>query len=301
LGVETGFDVGASHVVDTHSTRLTLHEGAEAGYYFGAANAWLTVAQAQPERLNERCALLFARPLLRPHTAPLPFSRPGDCHRHRSAARSALALRTAAAAFPAGLPHAGDLLAQLERLRALFKARLAPPPPRWEASRKLTGCAARRPRALSWAWCSATSLAGAAPLAPLPPQASQAPPARLRRAPLPRHATGPSNLSLILLLLTLTCARLAPARAQECAAPGGAYLSGRLHGGLGNQLFIQARVHSLALATQRQAVRYPPAAPSGVHTRAGAYLGTLFAGYRQEVDAPPDYRFEEAPWTRFAT
>ena len=58
-----------------------------------------------------------------PCTAPLPFSRPGNSHRHHSAARSALALRTAAAAFPAGSPHAGDLLAQLERLRALFKAR----------------------------------------------------------------------------------------------------------------------------------------------------------------------------------
>ena len=209
--------------------------------------------------------------------------------------RSALALCTAAAAFPASSPYAGDLLAQLERLRSLFKARLAPPPPRFEASRKLTGCAARRPRALSWAWCSATSLAEAARLAPLRPQASQATPPRLRRAPPPRHATGPSNLWLTLLLLTLTGACLAPVRAQECAAPGGAYLSGRLHGGLGNQLFIQARVHSLALATQRQAVIYPPAAPSGMHTRAGAYLGTLFAGYRQEVDAPPDYRFEEAP------
>ena len=158
----------------------------------------------------------------------------------------------------------------------------------------LTGCAAGRPPA-----GRAMSPDEAARLGPSLQQASLAPPARLRRAHLPRHATGPSDLSTsrlsLILLLALICACLAPATAQECAAPGGAYLSGRLHGGVGNQLFIQARVHSLALATQREAVVYPPAAPSGVHTRAGAYLGTLFAGYRQEVDAPPDYRFEEAP------
>ena len=69
-------------------------------------------------------------------------------------------------------------------------------------------------------------------------------------------------------------------------APSAGLLSGKLLGGLGNQLFVMARVHSLALLTGRTAVLYDADATSSLHTPAGAYVDTVFARYARTATAP---------------
>ena len=69
-------------------------------------------------------------------------------------------------------------------------------------------------------------------------------------------------------------------------APSAGLLSGKLRGGLGNQLFVMARVHSLAALTGRTAVVYGADLPASAHTPAGAYVNTVFARYPRTYAAP---------------
>jgi FkbM family methyltransferase len=63
-------------------------------------------------------------------------------------------------------------------------------------------------------------------------------------------------------------------------------LSGKLHGGLGNQLFVAARVQSLAAHTGRTPVVYTADAGTSVHTPAGVYVDTVFSRYVRTDTAP---------------
>ena len=99
----------------------------------------------------------------------------------------------------------------------------------------------------------------------------------------------------------------APIRASRCRSAEGCdppsvnMLSGRLIGGLGDQLFVMARVHSLAALTGRAAVVNSADAGSTEHTPDGAYVGTVFSRYALTDIAPDFIVAEEATEAFVAT